>query len=207
MKICCKCKRELTLDNFNLRTIKGTKRPFSYCKECERNMNNTRHTNVCRVCGKTYKSGRKTDICKECYGKELGEKGAERLRKWNKVPENNPFYGVHRFGENNPNYNPQKTDEEREKQRCIEGYESFRKQVYERDNYTCKICGDNKGGNLVAHHLNSYDWCKEKRTSIDNAVTLCENCHKQFHFIYGFGKNTVDQYNDFKKHANIVLSS
>lgn len=199
MKLCSKCGRKLNVEMFNLRTIKGMKKPFSYCKECERKMNNERYTNVCERCGKTYKSGRKTNVCKECYNKELGVNGAERLRKWNKVPEHNPFYNVHRFGKENPNYKFDKTDEEREQQRSIEGYDLFRKKVFERDNYTCQLCGDKKGGNLVVHHLDSYDWCKEKRLSIENGITLCEECHKEFHSKYGYGKNTILQYNEFKK--------
>lgn len=107
------------------------------------------------------------------------------------------MYGIKRFGEENPNYNPNKTDEERESQRHIKGYEEWRDSVYTRDNFTCKCCGDNKGGNLNAHHLNSYSWYKEGRTDVENGITLCDSCHKEFHSIYSYFNNTKQQFEQF----------
>ena len=100
-------------------------------------------------------------------------------------------------GKNNPNYNPNITNEEREKGRVGIGIINWRTEVYKRDNYTCQCCGDNKGGNLNAHHLNSYNWDKEHRTDINNGITLCNKCHKEFHKIYGYGKNTKEQFENF----------
>ena len=100
-------------------------------------------------------------------------------------------------GENNPNYNSNITDEEREKGRFGIGIPQWRNKVYEHDNYTCQCCGDNKGGNLNAHHLNSYDWDKEHRTDLNNGVTLCNKCHKEFHKKYGYGNNTKEQFEEF----------
>ncbi|MCM3706431.1 HNH endonuclease [Cytobacillus firmus] len=102
-------------------------------------------------------------------------------------------------GENNVNYNPNKTDEERERGRHIQGYDKWRIAVYDRDRYTCILCGDSRGGNLNAHHLDGYDWCKEKRIDVDNGVTLCESCHFDFHDIYGYGANTRHQFEEFYK--------
>ena len=47
---------------------------------------------------------------------------------------------------------------------------TFIKEVYKRDNYTCQRCGDNKGGNLVAHHLNGYDTFNYYAMEIRNGV-------------------------------------
>ena len=33
----------------------------------------------------------------------------------------------------------------------------------------------------------------------DNIVTLCKKCHTDFHKEYGFGNNTLEQYNEFVK--------
>ncbi len=101
-------------------------------------------------------------------------------------------------GVNHPNWNPNLTQEERESGRNIEGYWEWRKQVYERDDYTCQCC-EKVGGNLNAHHLDSYDWCKEKRTDVDNGITLCSDCHNDFHHIYGYGKNTKGQFEKWIK--------
>ena len=40
--------------------------------------------------------------------------------------------------------------------RGIFGYKKWSKEVRERDNYTCQICGENNR-RMVAHHLESYD--------------------------------------------------
>lgn len=106
-------------------------------------------------------------------------------------------------GENNPNYNPNKPQEEREQHRNIEGYTEWRRQVFERDNYTCQCCGDNKGGNLRAHHIINYTEDKNQRTSLNNGITLCENCHKKFHDENGYKHNNLIQITNFlNKYAN-----
>ena len=112
--------------------------------------------------------------------------------------EKNGMFGFCRYGKNNPNYNPNKTDEEREQGRCYPEYTEFIKKVLIRDNYTCKCCGDNNTKHdIEVHHLDGYDWCKEKRTDESNGITLCKNCHKNFHSIYGFGNNTKEQFEEW----------
>ena len=69
----------------------------------------------------------------------------------------------------------------------------WRLQVFCRDDYTCQKCGE-RGGRLEAHHLNGWDHFIDERFSVDNGVTLCEECHKLFHQIYGRGGNTKDQF-------------
>jgi len=75
-------------------------------------------------------------------------------------------------------------------ERCIKlysgiGYKAWRKDVFERDNYTCQICGDNRGGNLRAHHIIPFKECLKKNNGlefdINNGITLCESCHKKLH--------------------------
>lgn len=106
-----------------------------------------------------------------------------------------------RSGENSSSYNPTLTQEEREKGRNYEEYYKWREEIYKHDNYTCQCCGK-KGGRLNAHHLNGYNWCKEERINIQNGVTLCDKCHNEFHFIYGKGNNTEEQ---FKQYINNKL--
>ena len=81
----------------------------------------------------------------------------------------------------------------------------WRKAVFERDNYTCQECGNNKGGNLNAHHikqfniilkefLKKYDAFSpfedreiliklseryEPFWDISNGISLCEECHNR----------------------------
>ena len=112
-----------------------------------------------------------------------------------KTGERNGMYGVTR--ENHPQWNPDLTEEERTIGRKYKEYYRWRKKVYERDNHTCQRCKDNTGGNLVAHHINSYHWDKNSRTDINNGITLCEDCHKEFHSMYGYKDNDMFQFSQF----------
>jgi len=61
----------------------------------------------------------------------------------------------------------------------------WRKLVYNKDNYTCKICGD-RGGcghrvKLNAHHILPYAKYPNVRYDISNGITLCEKCHRMLH--------------------------
>ena len=81
-------------------------------------------------------------------------------------------------GETNPNYRPDLPLEERNGKR---GYpiERWALAVKRRDNFTCQVCGSKE--KLVAHHLNSYASAKDKRYDIENGVTMCRDCHTDFH--------------------------
>lgn len=106
-------------------------------------------------------------------------------------------------GENNPNWNPDLTDEEREKRRCIDGdnHKKWSAEVLRKDNYTCQCC-HKRHGDLNAHHLDGYHWCKERRYDVTNGVTLCYNCHREFHKRYGYKNNTEDQFKEYIESLN-----
>ena len=55
---------------------------------------------------------------------------------------------------------------------------------------------------MNAHHKNSWKFYPDQRFDVNNLVSLCNTCHKQFHNKHGNGKsqaNTVEQYDEFKK--------
>ena len=110
-------------------------------------------------------------------------------------------------GKDNNKYNPLLTEDDRVKRRVSHGESiiEWRKSVYGRDNFTCKVCGV-RGTNLNAHHLDGYNWCKEKRFDIGNGVTLCKKCHKEFHKTYGMGYNTREQFECFLDDATHQIS-
>lgn len=114
-----------------------------------------------------------------------------------------PKCGVkNRSGENHYKYNPDLTDEERLKTReqlYGKSQSIWRKKVHHKNKWRCAIC--NSKEKLIAHHLNSFDSHPELRFDVENGVTLCEHHHKDFHSLYGYGKNTKKQFNDYTKHA------
>ena len=55
------------------------------------------------------------------------------------------------------------------------------KKVFERDDYTCQICGQ-RGGNLQVDHIQSWVDYVELRFNINNCRTLCMACHYKITF-------------------------
>jgi hypothetical protein len=106
-----------------------------------------------------------------------------------------------RSGENAWNYNPNKEDDARLRERQYVEYYEWRRKVYERDKYTCQCCGINSGHgktvNLNAHHLDNYIEFPDLAIEVSNAITLCENCHKDFHKMYGIKYNTREQFEEY----------
>ena len=96
-------------------------------------------------------------------------------------------------GENSARWKHDKTQEEREQSRGYYEYNQWREKVFEENHHTCECCGQH-GGTLNAHHKDGYNWCIERRLDVTNGVVLCEDCHKDFHNIYGYGYNTEEQY-------------
>lgn len=57
-------------------------------------------------------------------------------------------------------------------------YRNWRRQVFERDDYTCQFC-EERGGKLNADHIKPYSLFPELRYDIENGRTLCVECHKK----------------------------
>lgn len=135
--------------------------------------------------------------CKNC-GREISY--GESSRCW-------ACYSKLLQGRENPNYSG-----ELDFTASLRSYSKseWRPKIFERDNYTCRECGDDDGGNLHAHHIipfttirdqiimeNATDFdlnTEEGRESLleiakeddrindlENGVTLCEDCHRAEH--------------------------
>lgn len=59
-------------------------------------------------------------------------------------------------------------------------YSEWRRNVFERDNYTCKACGL-KGGVINAHHIKHFSKFPKLRLDLNNGITLCKKCHRKVH--------------------------
>lgn len=75
----------------------------------------------------------------------------------------------------------------------------WKKEVHKRDNDTCVCCGKENLSPKYAHHLYSHHSHKELRYDVDNGVTLCKECHLDFHRKYGNKDNTKEQFEEFIK--------
>jgi len=82
-------------------------------------------------------------------------------------------------------------------------YRRWRQGVFERDGYTCQICGQ-WGRSLNAHHIQNYSEYPGDRYDIDNGVTLCSECHKVFHDKFG-RKSDAAQFKAFVAERGGIL--
>ena len=131
----------------------GTKKP--------RNVDNC----ICQnpLCGKVFSM--MPSKIKEGKGKYCSRKCASDSRK----------------GENHHNWKNGKYAEANGLRNTIR-YAEWRKEVYERDQYTCKHCGETgRTAYLQAHHVIPFSVDETLRFELSNAITLCTNCHKKEH--------------------------
>jgi len=84
-------------------------------------------------------------------------------------------------GENHPNWKGG-VSSENSIQRTI-FRQTIQKKVFERDNYTCQLCGQ-RGGKLQVDHIQSWADYIELRFDINNCRTICMSCH----YFITFGK-------------------
>ena len=129
---------------------------------------------------------------------------------YNKRNHNGKYYcgncanTVLNSGANNYLFNPNKSTNEKELLRRIDGYDKFVKSVLARDNYTCQCCNKKAEADIEVHHLFGYAGFPEYRTDQTQALCLCERCHKAFHswhtHHYGFankGNCTREQFEEW----------
>ena len=95
-------------------------------------------------------------------------------------------------GENNYNWNPNKSKEERIQERKTAEYSRWRRGVFESDDYTCQDCGE-RGGKLNAHHIVPFSVDESLSLEPSNGVTLCEECHKQIHSAEGIPLKSMEE--------------
>lgn len=80
-------------------------------------------------------------------------------------------------------------------------YLRWREQVFKRYNFKCAITGVSKdqipAGSLVVHHLNGATSYPHLVYVVENGIVLTKELHLLFHKQYGYGKNTVSQFQYF----------
>jgi YHS domain-containing protein len=87
--------------------------------------------------------------------------------------------------ENNYNYIKDRTQLKDQKKSLRTSSEMFnwRKRVFNRDEFTCKLCGarSSKGDPVIlnAHHIIRFIDDDTLRFDVQNGITLCHGCHKK----------------------------
>jgi hypothetical protein len=166
---------------------KAKKHVFVNCHVCNLELNKRKDSlkswsGMCTYCSRKEISSRPE--MKEHYK----QNGLNFIEKYGKIPspaiENRPRgdkhhnWGVSRKGKDSFNWRGGITPEN-ERIRHSKEYKEWRLHVFERDNFACVNCGDNKGGNLNADHIQPFSLFPELRLDINNGRTLCIDCHKE----------------------------
>lgn len=149
---------------------------------------------------------------KGCKNGMYGKKHTEEFKKNITLKysgKNHPLYGKARpeiSGENHWNWNGGSSSLIARIRDLTESV-LWRKEVFTRDGFCCRHCGDKRGGNLIAHHIKRFrfilkDFLDEYKQfspqediyeltriaisykpfwDINNGITLCEKCHNIVH--------------------------
>lgn len=130
-------------------------------------------------------------ICKACglekpldefHRNGFSKRTGEPLRRWRCRKCNNLKYcpptgklNLGRFLKGHISWN-KKTEDGRLSLRA----KAWRKEVLERDYYTCQECSVT-GRKMHAHHIKSWNRYPDLRFNLDNGIALCHTCHSRVH--------------------------
>lgn len=207
-KTCINCGEEFLIKKYSEYKRESRKCCCYKCATIIKNKNRAIYkypikTGNCKYCGKelianTYNELRKVFCGRACkipydnknrvWTKESREKQSKAQKKRVFAPQSRESIEKRAksiMGENHWNWQGGKTPEQTTV-RNRASYKEWRTSVFERDNYTCKKCGDrSREGNRVelnAHHIKEFSKHKELRLDTENGITLCISCHREVHF-------------------------
>jgi hypothetical protein len=218
-KTCCnlKCKYvAVGIKNTGRKRSFETREKLSKSKIGDKNpnWNGGKIKKICKICGKKYIS---YPNCNKYCNRKCANIDAKNRKPWNvgispskktreklrKSLTGRKFshetkikLKESKLGSKNPNWKGGVSSEYL-KLRATAPYRKWRESIYNRDNYTCQKCNDNSGGNLTPHHIKNYAEYPELRLDINNGITFCKKCHREFHKIYGLRHNTRKQLGGF----------
>jgi 5-methylcytosine-specific restriction endonuclease McrA len=135
---------------------------------CIMNKNYTekRLSGLCRHKGKTYE---------ETYGPEKALQMKEKMRQA-KLGKKRPPRTWDVSGERHWNWKGGVSRAYKDGYYSVQ-YKTWRRKVFERDDYTCQECGAR--GYITAHHKKSFAHYPKLKYVLDNGITLCESCHSK----------------------------
>jgi hypothetical protein len=150
-----------------------------------------KHTDEAKRKVSEAKKGKKRAKFSEAWLKSMSEshkKSARTKAHLKKIHQN-------MFGENNHGWKGGITKKNHTIRTSAE-FRLWRKTIFEFDNFTCQCCGQH-GGDLHPHHIFNFADFPEQRLNIENGITLCIACHREFHERHGWRNNTKEQLIEF----------
>ena len=167
--------------------------------KCRKEYTKEHNKKYCSKCGKEMPRNRQKDLCSECLAEEKHNekyikfncaycgKESERLKAHTKGEIlfcSQKCMGLYK------RIDPTKLSDVSKDPKIVD----WSKKVISKFNNSCIKCGKHFDKGLNAHHLNSKDWDKDNMYNVDNGVPLCNECHQDYHMLYGYGNNTEEQF-------------
>lgn len=116
--------------------------------------------------------------------------------KWQHSEETKELLSKTRLGDKNPAWKGGVTPLNHSL-RTSRQYKNWRTSIFEKDNYSCVLCGTRNGNGksifLQADHIKPFSQFPELRFNLDNGRTLCLDCHKTTE-TYGYKAVRRDAY-------------
>lgn len=157
--------------------------PIRICKGCNKEL-------VYKSHGSYRRAEENKSMCFDCT--VIGVKRPPRPKQWRKNLSKS------QLGEKGSNWQGGK-NRLNNSIRSLAKYAEWRNSIYERDDYTCQICGK-RGEQLNAHHkrslsvlINEHNILTTEEAleckslwNIDNGLTICIECHDKLHEKHGY---------------------
>lgn len=99
-------------------------------------------------------------------------------KHWKLSAETRRRQSLARRGPGGSNWKGGLTDKNKALRRGVE-WKLWREAVFERDDYTCQMCGIRGGVELHPDHIKPFSKFPELRYEVSNGRTLCIECHRR----------------------------
>jgi len=145
------------------------------CLHCSQHflVGNTRK-NTAKFCSRLCQN--RTNKSRFWLGKKRPKETNEKISKTCKERGIEPRVKFLAYGKDHPNWKGGKFKDERKDIKKLKKYIDWRTSVFERDAYTCQICGQ-VGKKIQADHIEPWSTHPELRFELSNGRTLCVPCH------------------------------
>lgn len=184
------------------RANKGRKRSQEFCKKMsEIHRGRTpwnkglKGVQIGSFKGKRLTEEHKANISQSRRGQELSQKARKKIGKTIKKLYRCGILKIHPlYGRANPSWKGGVTVRNILARNSAK-YDRWKLAVFEKDNWTCQKTGA-RGGDLAAHHIESFSEYPNLRFETGNGITLSLKEHRRFHRIYG-SRTTAAQLSEF----------